>query len=105
MRSFCGRDAPAAEATVAPVADPAAPVLADGEFLAVATAPLPAALLPTLAQPATMRTSAAAHHGRRIRRTIAITVPALVPTTSETADGADQLRLLPQVAVLGAGRF
>jgi hypothetical protein len=48
--------------------------LADGELRAVAPVPTSAALLPTLAHPATMRTTAAAHHGRHIRRTIDTTV-------------------------------
>jgi hypothetical protein len=62
------------EASVVGVADPVVPMLADVELRAAAPVPLSAALLPTLAQPATMRATAAAHHGRPIRRTIATTV-------------------------------
>jgi hypothetical protein len=64
---------------VAGVADPATPgpatpEPADGELRSVAPVPMPAALLPTLPQPATMRTIAAAHHGRHIRPATATTV-------------------------------
>ncbi len=49
---------------------------------------MPAALLPTLAQPATMRIRAAANHGRHIRRTIATTRSALVPTPVRLPTGS-----------------
>jgi hypothetical protein len=68
------RVAPVLEVSAVPVADPAAPVLAEDELGAVAPVPMPTALPPTLAHPATMRTTAAAHHGQDIRRAIAITV-------------------------------
>jgi hypothetical protein len=74
IRSAFWRDAPDSEATVVPVADPAVPVVLDGELRAVGLAPKPAGLLPTLAQPATTRTIEAAPHGRHFRRTIAVTV-------------------------------
>jgi hypothetical protein len=62
---------------VVPVADTALPTLAAGELRAVALAPMRAALPPTapptLAQPATTRSTDAANHGRHFRQTIAVT--------------------------------
>jgi hypothetical protein len=67
--------------------------LADGELRAVAPTPTPAALLPTLAQPAARRTTAAAHHGRPIRRTIVTTV--FRPSSDNFPPGPDKPVRLP----------